>query len=280
MDIPFIKIQNVGNDYIYLDRKSLSRKKISKSSLARKISHRHTGVGSDGIFIVDKAGPASAYVEMYNSDGSAMKFCGNGVRGAALYLKYRHKSGSKTKYVITSHDEYEITVLKSTAFSLRSRLRIGNPSFDSSVIGYSKKSKNCLGVKIKGERKNWTAYCVAMPNPHAVIFADNFEFDWQKEGEAVEHSPLFPDRINVMFTMVESTRKLTIRPWERGAGATLSCGSGAAAATVISGLLGYTKGRVSVSMPGGILKTEWDISENNVYQEGSSEIVCTGIYKF
>jgi diaminopimelate epimerase len=280
MEISFIKIQNVGNDYIYLDKKSLSRRKIPKSSLARKISNRHTGVGADGIFIVEKAGSDSGFVEMYNSDGSSMEFCGNGVRGAALYLKSRYKGGSKTYYVITSYDEYEIKVLKLTRSILRSSLRIGNPSFDSSVIGYSKKSKNCLGVKIKGERKIWIAYCVAMPNPHAIIFVDNFEFDWQKEGKAIEHSPLFPDRINVMFTMVESTRKLTVRPWERGAGATLSCGSGAAASAVISGLLGYTKGRVSVDMPGGILKTEWDIAENSVYQEGTSEIVCTGIYRF
>jgi diaminopimelate epimerase len=237
-------------------------------------------VGSDGIFVVGKTGPASAFVEMYNSDGSSMKFCGNGVRGTALYLRDRFKSRSRIYSVSTSLGEYEVQVNKTSGAGLRSRLRIGNPSFDSSVIGYSKKSKNCLGVKIKGVRKNWTAYCVAMPNPHAVIFIDNFEFDWQKEGEAIEHSPLFPGRTNVMFTAVESKRKMTVMPWERGAGATLSCGSGAAAATVISGLLGYTGGLVSVKMPGGILKTEWDISENSVYQEGSSEIVCAGIYTF
>jgi diaminopimelate epimerase len=280
MNIPFIKIQNVGNDYIYIDKKSISRRKISKSLLAQKISRRQRGVGSDGIFIVEKAGPASAFVEMYNSDGSSMKFCGNGVRGTALYLKDKYKSRSRLYNVSTFHGDYEIKVKKSSGPSLRSELRIGNPSFESSVIGYSKKSKNCLGVKIKGVRKNWTTYCVAMPNPHAVIFVDNFNFDWQKEGKAIELNPLFPDRTNVMFTVVESKRKLTVKPWERGAGATLSCGSGAAAATVISGLLGYAGGSVSVSMPGGILKTRWDISENNVYQEGSSEFVCAGIYRF
>lgn len=280
MIIPFIKIQNVGNDYIYIDKKSLSRRKISKSSLARRISHRHTGVGSDGIFIVEKTGPASAFVEMYNSDGSSMEFCGNGVRGTALYLKDRFKIRSRTFHVMTSHNEYEIKLNKSSGASQRSRLRIGNPSFDSEVLGYSKKSKNCLGVRIRGVKKSWITYGVAMPNPHAVIFVDNFEFDWQKEGEAIEHSPLFVNKTNVMFTVAESKRKLTVRPWERGAGATLSCGSGAAAATVISGLLGYTRGAVSVVMPGGILKTEWDISNNSVYQEGSSEIVCAGIYRF
>ena len=248
--------------------------------LARKISDRHLGVGADGIFIVEKTGSRSGFVEMYNSDGSAMRFCGNGVRGTALYLKERYKSRSKTFFVLTSYGDYEIRVVKSSGSGMRSRLRIGNPSFDSPVIGYSKKLKNCLGVKIKGEKRKWTVFGVAMPNPHAVIFVDNFDFNWQKEGEAIEHSPFFPDRTNVMFTAVESKRKLIVKPWERGAGATLSCGSGAAAATVISSLLGYTKGRVSVGMPGGILKTEWDISENSVYQEGFSEIVCTGKYRF
>jgi diaminopimelate epimerase len=280
MEIPFIKIQNVGNDYIYIDSKSFSRGKISKSLLARRISHRHTGVGSDGIFIVEKTGSASAFVQMYNSDGSVMKFCGNGVRGTALYLREKYKSRSKSYLILTSLGEYDISVKNTTGSRLRSRLRIGNPSFDSSVIGYSKKSKNCLGVKLKGFKKSWIAYGVAMPNPHTVIFVDNFDFDWQKEGEAVEHSPFFPDRTNVMFTAVKSKRKLIVKPWERGAGATLSCGSGAGAATVISGLLGYTRGQVSVNMPGGILKTEWDISENCVYQEGTSEIVCAGFYRF
>ena len=280
MNIPFIKIQNVGNDYFYIDKKSLSRHKISKSVLAKRICDRHKGVGSDGIFIVEKTSPNSSFVEMFNSDGSSMEFCGNGVRGTALYLKDKYKSKSKLFYVSTSHGEYEIKVKESSDSSLQSRLRIGNPSFDSSVIGYSKKSKSCLGVKIKGVRKTWISYGVAMPNPHAVIFVDNFEFDWQKEGSIIENSSLFKNRINVMFTRVDSKKKLTVRPWERGAGATLSCGSGAAAAAVICGLLGYTKDYVSVYMPGGMLKTEWDISENTVYQEGSSEIVCSGLYRF
>ncbi len=280
MIIPFIKIQNVGNDYIYIDKKSLSRHKISKSLLAKRICDRHKGAGSDGIFILENMSPDSAFAEMYNSDGSSMEFCGNGMRGASLYLRETYKSRLKSFIILTSYNEYEVKIIRSSKSNQNARLKIGNPSFDSGVIGYSKKTKNCLGVRIKGGRKTWVSYGVAMPNPHAVIFIEKFDFDWRKEGSIIENSSLFKNRINVMFTRVDSKRKLTVRPWERGAGPTLSCGSGAAAATVISGLLGYTKGNVSVYMPGGVLRSKWDISENAVYQEGSSDIVCSGFYRY
>lgn len=280
MNLPFIKIQNVGNDYIYIDKKTLFRRKILKPSLAKKICDRHRGIGADGIFIIEKVSPNSALVEMFNSDGSSMEFCGNGIRGASLYLRDRYGSRSRSFSILTPYSEYDVRAVRWSKSNQISRLRIGNPSFDSAVIGYLKKSKNCLGAKVKVNGGFRIFYGVAMPNPQAVIFVDNFDFDWQKEGSIIEKSPLFKNRINVMFTKVDSKRRLTVRPWERGAGATLSCGSGAAAVSVISGLLGYTRGYVSVSMPGGILKSKWDISENAVNQEGSSEIVCSGLYKF
>jgi len=279
MNIPFIKIQNVGNDYIYIDKKSLSRCKISKALLARKICDRQRGVGSDGIFVVKQMSSNSGIVEMFNSDGSSMEFCGNGVRGTTLYLREVYKGRSRSFVIHTSYNEYDVKIVKSLKSIQKARLRMGNPSFDSGVIGYSKKSKNCLGAKVMVDGKLRIFYGIAMPNPHAVIFVDNFDFDWKKEGSIIENSSLFKNRINVMFTKVDSKRKLTVKPWERGAEATLSCGSGAAAASVISGLLGYTRGYVSVYMPGGMLKSKWDISENAVYQEGTSEIVCSGLYR-
>ena len=279
MNIPFIKIQNAGNDYIYLDKNSLSGKRIAKSSLARKICDRHRGAGADGIFVVDKISSNSAQVEMYNSDGSSMEFCGNGVRGASLYLRDKFKSRAKSFYVYTSSHEYEIVIVKRLASKQQARLRIGSPSFDISAIGLPGRVKNSLGIELNTQYGNRILYCVAMPNPHAVIFVDSFDFEWQKEGAAIENHAIFKNKTNVMFTRVDSKSKLAVMPWERGAGATLSCGSGAAAATVISFLLGYVKGLVSVQMPGGILKTEWDIPENSVRQEGPSEIAYAGIFR-
>jgi diaminopimelate epimerase len=248
--------------------------------LAKKICDRHKGVGADGIFIVDAISPDSAFVEMFNSDGSTMEFCGNGVRGVSLYLREQSKSRSRSFAVLTGFGEYDVRITKTAKHKQLSLLRIGNPSFDGRVIGFSKRLKNSLGVELKSNSRTWTLHCIAMPNPHAVVIVENFDFDWKKEGSIIEQSALFKNRTNVMFTKADSKRKLTVKAWERGAGATLSCGSGAAAATVISGLLGYTKGVVSVNMPGGVLKTRWDIGENTVYQEGASGIVCTGSFRY
>jgi diaminopimelate epimerase len=142
----------------------------------------------------------------------------------------------------------------------------------------NKNLKNCLGLKLKTSAKTHTLYCLAMPNPQAVIFVDNFNFDWQNEGREIERNSLFKNRINVMFTHVDSTKSITVMPWERGSGATSACGSGAAASTVVSCLLGYTKGQISVRMPGGNLKTKWDIENNTIMQEGPSKIAYSGLF--
>ncbi len=280
MNMPFIKIQNAGNDYVYVQKKSLGRHNISASKLAKHISDRHKGVGSDGLIIVDQTSPESAFVTLYNSDGSSMEFCGNGIRGASLYLRKQFNSRKKTFAVSTKFRDYDLKILQSSKSRQVSRLRVGSPDFERASIGYVKKTKTCLGIKIKSHKRYLTAFCVAMPNPHAVIFVDNFDFDWQKDGALIENNWLFRKKINVMFVKIESKRRIAVKSWERGAGETLSCGSGAAAAVVIAGLLGFSKGLVSVVMPGGILKTKWDIAENVVIQDGASELVCAGNYIF
>jgi len=276
MNLPFIKIQNLGNDYVYIDAKSISRLKISYSKLAQKISHRNYGVGSDGLFIVDITGKSSAAVRMFNPDGSEMELCGNGLRGTALYLRKEHQMRSQRLVISTRWKDYNLDYVKSIKNSILFKADLGFPIFESNAVGYTGDSVNALGLKIKAGSSHRTLYCVAMPNPHAVIFVDNFDFNWQTEGEIIEGSPLFKNRINVMFTQVISKNKINMLPWERGVGPTMACGSGAAAATVVSGLLEMTKGVVNVIMPGGKLKTSWDIKSNNVLQEGLSEIAFSG----
>ncbi len=279
MEIPFIKIQNAGNDYVYIEKKTVSRLKMNISSLARRISDRNRGVGSDGLIIIDTLDTNLAFMRIYNSDGSEAEFCGNGLRGVALFLKRALKSRARKFVVSTRWNDYRMEVVNLSGDAAVIRASLSGPLFDARAIGYSKDESICMGVPISvGERRR-DLYCVAMPNPFAIIFVDNFDFDWQKEGWAIENSPMFKNRINVMFTRIDSRKRLTVMPWERGSGATLACGSGAAAAVAVSGLLGYTNGKVSVIMPGGILKTSWNIEENEIYQEGTSRIVFTGLYK-
>jgi len=279
MEIPFIKIQNAGNDYVYIEKKSISHLKTNVPSFARHISDRNGGVGSDGLIVLEALSKDSAFMRIYNSDGSEAELCGNGLRGVALFLKRALKSRARKFTVSTRWNDYRVEVVNLSGDAAVIQVSLDGPLFDARAIGYLKNESICMGVPISiGERRR-DLYCVAMPNPFAIIFVDNFDFDWQKEGWAIENSPMFKNRINVMFTRIDSRRRLTVMSWERGSGATLACGSGAAAAVAVSGLLGYTSGKVSVIMPGGTLKTSWNIEENEIYQEGPSRIVFAGSYR-
>jgi diaminopimelate epimerase len=274
LEIPFIKIEGLGNDYIYID--APRRRSIAYPALARAISDRHHGVGGDGLIVMSRTGDKSAGMVIYNSDGSMAEFCGNGLRGTALYLKTVYKSAGKHFTIATLWNLYQIELLSQNPPRVLAEL--GSPSFAPEDIGF--RGKNTMGVPIRVRSSKFTAYCMAQGNPHAVIFVKNFDFDWKTAGAAIEHNRLFENKINVMFTKVVSSNKITVVPWERGAGATRACGSGAAAATVISNILEYTKGTVRCEMPGGTLITKWNIEENRVYQEGPTRIAFSGIYSF
>jgi diaminopimelate epimerase len=276
VEISFIKIEGLGNDYIFVDESAFRRRRVIFASLARSVSHRRYGIGSDGLIVVRKLGPASAFMDIYNADGSRAEFCGNGLRGTALYIKSVYKAGSNEYSIFTRWRKYRIVLATWNGKSGLVKASIGAPSFDSAEIGF--KGSNCLGIEINPAGTKRVLYCVAMPNPHAVIFVDDFDFDWQKEAKIIEMSPMFKNRINVMYARIDSPKKVTLVPWERGSGATMACGSGAAAVTVISNLLELTKGAVTVRMPGGSLSTRWDIGKNEVYQQGPARISFSGIY--
>jgi len=279
MEIPFIKIDNAGNDYIYVRRGSISRSKLSPGALARLISDRNRGVGSDGLIEVDIIDSGSAEIRIFNSDGSEAELCGNGLRGAVLYL--RRITGSKRRHfaISTKWKEYELDLIKSNLSAAVVGAKMGNPSFDHRDIGCTGESANCMGISLLAGEKERILYCLAMPNPFAIIFVDNFDFDWQKEGMEIENNSIFKNRINVMFTRVDSKNRVSVMPWERGSGATRACGSGAAAVTVISRMLGYTNSNIVVNMPGGHLRTRWDIGQNEIYQSGPSRIAFTGLFQ-
>ncbi len=277
MDIPFIKIEGLGNDYIFVDDSVFRGRKMRFPSLARAISHRRFGVGSDGLIIVKKIDSKSASMTIYNSDGSQAEFCGNGLRGTALYIKSVYKAKGNEFSVSTKWREYRTNIVKTYGNSAMIRASLGAPSFDSKDVGFN--GPNCLGVEVTPAGIPRQLYCVAMPNPHAVIFVDDFDFSWQNEGMILEKSKLFKNGINVMFARVDSPKRISLMPWERGSGPTMACGSGAAGATVISNLLEMTKGPVTVQMPGGTLLTRWDIAENQVYQAGPARIAFSGTYK-
>jgi len=278
MEIPFIKIDNAGNDYVYIDRRSISRLKTSLPALARLISARHSGVGSDGMIIVEIIDSGSARIRIFNSDGSEAELCGNGLRGAALFMMKSFR-GRRAFSISTEWEDYRLELLNTKSDSAEIGVNLGSPSFEPSDIGILGRKGTTLGIKLGKEFGDTIAYCMAMPNPHAVIFVDNFDFDWQKEGAKIERARLFRNRINVMFARIDTRKKATVLPWERGSGATMACGSGSAAVCIVSRMLGYTENRIIVAMPGGKLVNRWDIETNEVYQSGPSRVAFSGFFK-
>lgn len=215
---------------------------------------------------------------IYNSDGSEAKFCGNGLRGTALYLKFVNRARGKKFNLSTRWRDYQVELAGSVGKSTIVKASMGQPIFEAKAVGLNGGTKTGLGIEYGSSPNIFNLYCLALPNPHAVVFVKNFDFDWQSIGAGIEKSPLFSQGTNVMFAKVLSPKRIEVKPWERGSGATLACGSGAAAATVISNLLGYTRGPVRAMMPGGSLTTYWDIDKNIVYQEGPSRIAFSGTY--
>ena len=278
MNIKFTKIEGLGNDYIYIEKKSILGG-TSLPKLARLISDRRFGAGSDGLITIKKLSSNSAQLEIYNSDGSKALFCGNGLRGAALYLKLIHKLKSSDFTIKVGEKDYQASILNIAADKAVIKAELGPPSFQPSKIGLKKKIKSSFGIPLKINSRRYDLYCLAIPNPHAIVYVKNYNFDWCRDGYAIEHNPIFRNKANVMFAKIKSPRQIAVIPWERGSGATLACGSGAAAATVMSSLLGLTARNVVVLMPGGSLKNYWDISQNVVFQEGPSRLVYSGVYK-
>jgi len=279
MEIPFIKIDNAGNDYIYVRKESISRYRSGSRVLARRISDRYGGVGSDGLIIVDIIDSGTAGIRIYNKDGSEAELCGNGLRGVVLFLKREIKSGRRSFAISTAWDDYSAELIKSEFGEATIGAILGGPSFDPRDIGYKGNSRNCMGIRMTANGKKRILFCLALPNPQAVIFVDNFDFDWQKEGMEIERNLIFRRGINVMFARVDSKKRIAVKPWERGSGATRACGSGAAAVTVVARMLGHVHDDVTIAMPGGNLRTSWKIGENEIYQSGPSRIAFTGIFR-
>ena len=279
--ISFIKMHGLGNDFILIDDLSKSSSHLSPVTpeVARKICHRRFGVGADQVLWL-KAPRGStarsmphARMEIFNADGSAAEMCGNGIRAVALYLKGR---GSKPG-VGEHKGEYKIETLAGLIRVLvlendLVRVDMGPPRLGG---GFEKPEAAGETLTVLGQKLAF--YEVSMGNPHAVIFVEDVErYPVDQFGSAIERNPRFPERTNVEFVQVMSPEKLRIRVWERGAGLTLACGTGACAAAVTALATAKVKGKVTVQLPGGDLAIEWAGSGASVLMEGAADEVFRG----
>ena len=275
--IKFTKMHGLGNDYVYID--AINQKIENKSELAKYISDRHFGVGSDGLILICKSKIADFKMQMFNSDGSEAEMCGNGVRcvGKLVYdkgltkktkLKIETLSGIKLLDLIVENDEV-----------IKVKVDMGEPILEHKKIPVicEDNIKNNLNLKVLD--KNFSFTCVSMGNPHAVTFINDEvkNFDVQKYGKIIENLDAFPQRTNVEFINIVDKNNVSMRVWERGAGETLACGTGACASVVASVINEYTSRKVFVHLLGGILEIEWSDENNHVYMTGPAVTVFEGV---
>ena len=274
--LQFTKMHGLGNDYVYMD--AINQKIENRSELAKFVSDRHFGIGSDGLILICPSEKADFRMQMFNQDGSEAEMCGNGIRCVG---KFVYDKGLTNKETITVETLAGIKTLVMTAKNGKietARVDMGEPILEPEKIPVISNENPVKNLRLEEEGRNFTFTCVSMGNPHAVTFIkeDVNKFDICKYGAKLEVNKAFPKKANIEFINVIDDKTLKMRVWERGAGETLACGTGACAVTVSAILNGYTSREVTVQLLGGHLKIKWDEKDNHVYMTGPATTVFEG----
>lgn len=275
----FIKMHGIGNDYIYVDE-FLYTAPADIGDAARLASDRHTGIGGDGLILIQPSQIADCKMRMFNADGSEGRMCGNAIRCIARYMLERHPEICPGDTVrIETLSGIKIVTAQRDAEGKPSMLRadMGAPGLSPESIPVLTATPQDLSLEVPGF--SGCGVCVSMGSPHIVFFIDSdpSELDIAHIGPAIESHPLFPERVNVEFVQTQPDGSLKMRVWERGSGETMACGTGACATAVAAMLKGRTPQRTAtVHLRGGDLIIEWNPNNNRVYMTGPAALVFEG----
>ncbi|UCE60316.1 MAG: diaminopimelate epimerase [Phycisphaerales bacterium] len=270
----FTKMHGLGNDYVCV---SLFEESVADpAGLARVVSDRHRGIGSDGLILIGRSEVGHVRMEMYNADGSRAQMCGNGIRCVAKYAA-EHGLAPGPELQI----ETDVGVLKAwcqvrDGLVQTVRVDMGCPELAALSLPSTLPVDRVVDYSIEVGGLDYRITCVSMGNPHVVVFLDDpGGVDLADLGPLFEHCPAFPERINAHFVRVDSSTHVTMRTWERGSGETLACGTGACAVCVAGALTHRTQREVTVTLPGGDLHVEW-AADDHVYMTGPAVGAFTG----
>ncbi|MBL7062402.1 MAG: diaminopimelate epimerase [Dehalococcoidia bacterium] len=280
----FTKLQATGNDFILIYARNME---LDWPKLARDMCHRHCGIGADGLLLVIPSNAADLKMRMFNPDGSEAEVCGNGLRCFAKYVIDRGIAARQNLTVETIVGTRTIQASIAQGKVSHAKVNMGMPRFRAEDIPVlmEKQQKGRGEVDITYisdypltiDKRKLALSFVSMGNPHAVSFLSQpvADFPLSEIGPQVENHPIFPERVNFEIARVLNRNKIEARVWERGAGETLSCGSGTCAIAVITRLKGHTDNEVDIILPGGNLTINWD-GVGEVYLSGPVEEVFSG----
>lgn len=271
----FTKMQGLGNDYIYLN--CMDECPGDPQGLAKQLSDRHFGVGSDGLVLIMPSRVADIRMRMFNSDGSEAEMCGNASRCVGKYV-YDNKIINKktiTMETLAGIKTLELTTENGKVSLVR--VDMGEPVLKPADIPVKSEKDIFLSEPVTVKDRTFSVTCVSMGNPHAVSYVDDAAcFPLELYGPAMETNELFPRKINSEFVEILDRNTLKMRVWERGAGETLACGTGACAVLVASVLNGFCERKATVKLLGGDLTVEWSEKDNRVYMTGPAVKVFDG----
>ncbi len=279
--IKFCKFHGFGNDYVVIEADEL-REISDLGEFTKKFCRRTTGVGSDGIAVLEKLndGTADFSCRIINPDGSEAGFSGNGTRCAVAYAFYKNlwtqdnlrlltKSGVKnyrlTEKIADGHYWFDA--------------EIGKPKFSSGEIPFvsNENLESVVDQPVRIDNQEYLVSCVNVGNPVACVFVDDFFFDWREVGRKMERSREFPERANIVFVKVLDGANIELKIWERGAGETSASGTCSSGAAVLSALTGKTRRNVSVYTEGGITEITWR-GDDEMLILGRADLVFGGEY--
>jgi len=272
--LPFIKMQGVGNDFVLID----NRAGVDRNwpSLAVKMCDRRFGVGADGLLVVYATENADAGMRMFNPDGSE-DFCGNGLRCAARFAA-AEQPRSLTIETLAGIREANVEYSDSGECSIT--VDMGLPSFRPSDVPIQMEATEAIDYPLTIDGKTWTATSLSTGTTHTIIFVHELPDDEEflRFSPRIETNPLFPERTSIMWTKVESANRISLRIWERGAGETWGCGSGASAAAVAAIRKELVQSPVTVVSRGGCLIVAWE-EDSRIEMTGPAEFVFRGTFK-
>lgn len=277
--IKFTKMHGAGNDYIYIN--GFEPLPENLPLLARQISNRHYGVGSDGLVVILPSEHADFRMRMFNADGSESQMCGNASRCIAKYVLDHHMTDKRVITLQTLAGIRTLTV-KSDPGSAETEVSVdmGVPELRPSYIPVRDGGAGPVKEKevtICGEIVKLTA--VSMGNPHGVVFVSTITDHMVLElGPRLEVAEIWPEKANIEFAQIVSSNEIKMRVWERGSGETMACGTGACASVVAAVINGLTERHVKVDVRGGTLTVDWDASSGKVFLTGNAVTIADGIF--
>ncbi len=278
MRVAFTKVEGLGNDFVLIDARHEPSIRDSVRPLVPKISSRKTGIGCDGVLFLMPGEEHEYLMLLTNADGSEGEMCGNGLRCIAHYLRFLGEDRSVYTIETPAGDKL-VEIRPDVNGSPMYKVNMGAPIFNTALVPTTLGGERCIESPLATPNGEMKFTCLSMGNPHAVTFVkDTKSLDLTLLGPSIERHPAFPRRTNVEFARILSPSKIRARIWERGAGETSACGTGACAIAVAAAITGQAGHNVEISLPGGSLYIEWKGNGSPVFMTGTARIVFSGVF--